>query len=126
MDANELRVLCEQMSSPDLLESMEGAQKVINSTSDAELRTEYTTLITAYQTAEEMEDILKAFDAIVNHIKKQYTMIYLQGFVMGKSYQEQLFKEAVLAAQIAQAEAADKAKEGPEDEKNDNSDEESA
>lgn len=102
MEAAELRKLCEKMSSQDIVTALEGSVSVIGSVSDQEMRTEYTNLVTTYQSAEDSKTMHTAFEAIINHVKKQYAMIYLQGFAMGKSFQQELFKEAIDEARRAQ------------------------
>ena len=95
MEDSKIRQLCTDMASEDVVKVNAAAREIINSVSDRDLRMEYTVLVTNYQTAKTSIEMHTAFEALIEHVKKQYSMIYAQGFVMACGYQTENFKQSL-------------------------------
>lgn len=100
-------------------EGVEAAAKLIQTANDREMRTEVVKRITEYQKAEDSIKMHEASEELIAYIKKQFSLILIQGFRMGQGYQQKISHEAfkdVLAGATAQYEKdlASKEKESEE------------
>lgn len=88
--------------------ALNAAQDIIRSASDRELRSEFISLVTKYQTAKDSVEMHTAFEDIISYVKRQYALILIQGFRFGQGYQQKIANEAfatILKGAAAQAEA---------------------
>ena len=104
MDDKRVTELCYKLATEDIVLKVEAAQEIVNSVTDKDMRHEFMSLLLKYNQAKDSVQQDGHFNDLIMHVKRQYALIYSQGFDLGKDFSDTLFKQAIRRAQIDKVE----------------------